>query len=71
MSKTRDLCWLIKKVHQPDISGYHIKDKKDSIVMKTIERELTLLFEGAEPSDDPGSSWCCHWQVLVAVMDMR
>jgi alpha-glucuronidase len=56
MSKTKDLCWLIKKVHQPDISGYHIKDKKDSIVMKTIERELTLLFEGAEPSDDPGSS---------------
>ncbi|MBW4847599.1 MULTISPECIES: alpha-glucuronidase [unclassified Lacrimispora] len=56
MSKTRDLCWLKKKVYQSDISGYHIKDKKDSIVMKTIERELPLLFEGAEASDDPGSS---------------
>lgn len=55
-TKTRDLCWLNKKLHQPDISGYHIKDKKDSIVMKTIERELPLLFEGAEPSDEPGSS---------------
>jgi len=56
ITKTRDLCWLNKKVHQPDISGYHIKDKKDSIVLKTIERELPLLFEGAEPSDEPGSS---------------
>ncbi|MEY8356116.1 alpha-glucuronidase [Lachnospiraceae bacterium 54-53] len=56
MSKTRDLCWLKKKVHQPDISGYHFKDIKDSVIRKTIERELSQLFEGLEPSDDPESS---------------
>lgn len=55
MSKTRDLCWLKKKVHQPDISGYYIKNRRDSVVMKTIERELPLLFEDAEPSDDAKS----------------
>ena len=56
MSKARDLCWLKKKVHQPDISAYHIKNKRDSAIMKTIERELPLLFENVEQSDDPGSS---------------
>ena len=55
MSKTRDLCWLKKRVHQPDISGYYIKNRRDSVVMKTIERELSLLFEDAEPSDDAKS----------------
>ncbi len=56
MSKTRDLCWLKKKVHQPDISRYYFKDIRDSILMETIKRELALLFEGMEPSDDPESS---------------
>lgn len=51
MTKSRDRCWLKKKVEQSGIMTYQIQNRSGSVIISTIERELPLLFQGITASE--------------------
>lgn len=56
MFETRDLCWLTKKVQNPGISTWYMTEESESPILKTIVREMPLLFEGISQSQEPDAS---------------
>ncbi len=54
MHETRDLCWLTKKIN--GIFTYFITGEKVSSVIRTIMKEMPLLFQGIQYSEQSNAS---------------
>ena len=56
MFEKRDLCWLIKPVKRREIVTWFMVGRNNSMITKTIEHELPMLFHGISRSQKENAS---------------